>query len=140
MSSSSSAAAADAASSSSDGDDGSTVDVLVTRQFFPAVDGADGTASTGKLLPLPRAHWMGVQFRQSEKPVEASQPSKKSRRGPRSRSSQYRGVTFYRRTAAGSRIYGTVANRSIWVDSIRLIPPQGPMIELRSCFAERRQT
>ncbi|KAJ6795029.1 putative AP2-like ethylene-responsive transcription factor TOE3 isoform X2 [Iris pallida] len=98
MSSSSSAAAADAASSSSDGDDGSTVDVLVTRQFFPAVDGADGTASTGKLLPLPRAHWMGVQFRQSEKPVEASQPSKKSRRGPRSRSSQYRGVTFYRRT------------------------------------------
>ncbi|GFP78948.1 floral homeotic protein apetala 2 [Phtheirospermum japonicum] len=30
--------------------------------------------------------------------VEMPQPLKKSRRGPRSRSSQYRGVTFYRRT------------------------------------------
>lgn len=29
---------------------------------------------------------------------EPSQPVKKSRRGPRSKSSQYRGVTFYRRT------------------------------------------
>jgi hypothetical protein len=32
------------------------------------------------------------------KSAEVSQPLRKSRRGPRSRSSQYRGVTFYRRT------------------------------------------
>uniref|UniRef100_A0A803KS93 AP2/ERF domain-containing protein n=1 Tax=Chenopodium quinoa TaxID=63459 RepID=A0A803KS93_CHEQI len=32
------------------------------------------------------------------KPTELAQPMKKSRRGPRSRSSQYRGVTYYRRT------------------------------------------
>ncbi|KAH6760342.1 hypothetical protein C2S52_009197 [Perilla frutescens var. hirtella] len=31
-------------------------------------------------------------------PVQPPPPAKKSRRGPRSRSSQYRGVTFYRRT------------------------------------------
>jgi AP2-like factor (euAP2 lineage) len=30
--------------------------------------------------------------------VQPQQQAKKSRRGPRSRSSQYRGVTFYRRT------------------------------------------
>ncbi|KAK7309197.1 hypothetical protein RJT34_05736 [Clitoria ternatea] len=77
----------------------------VTRQFFPvedsagaAVGGAGGGGSS-----FPRAHWVGVKFCQSEalgsgKSVEVSQPLKKSRRGPRSRSSQYRGVTFYRRT------------------------------------------
>ncbi|GMY11795.1 floral homeotic protein APETALA 2-like isoform X1 [Fagus crenata] len=83
----------------------------VTHQFFPVdesemgatsggavVGGTDNTAST-----FPRAHWVGVKFCQSDslspgKSVEVSQPIKKSRRGPRSRSSQYRGVTFYRRT------------------------------------------
>lgn len=89
----------------------------VTRQFFP-VDESDmggGTssggcnegASSGSGVPdFPRAHWVGVKFCQSEplgggvlgKSTEVSQPLKKSRRGPRSRSSQYRGVTFYRRT------------------------------------------
>ncbi|KAL9229777.1 hypothetical protein vseg_005209 [Gypsophila vaccaria] len=34
----------------------------------------------------------------NSKGVEMAQPMKKSRRGPRSRSSQYRGVTYYRRT------------------------------------------
>nr|AEL29576.1 APETALA2 [Betula platyphylla] len=79
----------------------------VTRQFFPmdeseagATSGAGGpTASAGA---FPRAHWVGVKFCQSESlspgKSEVSQPLKKSRRGPRSRSSQYRGVTFYRRT------------------------------------------
>ncbi|XP_052197880.1 floral homeotic protein APETALA 2-like [Diospyros lotus] len=79
----------------------------VTRQFFPleeseimsTTDGADVATN------FPRAHWVGVKFCQSDplgggmgKPMEPSQPLKKSRRGPRSRSSQYRGVTFYRRT------------------------------------------
>lgn len=80
---------------------------VVTRQFFPVEEpdmavtsGGGGGGSSA----FPRAHWVGVKFCQSEavggaaKSVEVSQPMKKSRRGPRSRSSQYRGVTFYRRT------------------------------------------
>ncbi|CAH9060493.1 unnamed protein product [Cuscuta epithymum] len=81
----------------------------VTRQFFP-VDETEMVAGSGGdgSVHLPRAHWVGVKFCQSEphvaggapeKALEGSQqPLKKSRRGPRSRSSQYRGVTFYRRT------------------------------------------
>ncbi|XP_009367357.2 floral homeotic protein APETALA 2-like isoform X3 [Pyrus x bretschneideri] len=94
----------------------------VTRQFFPVeLDSSSssnldvmGPAGGGGSIPppptsssFPRAHWVGVNFGQSDSgslgnqpPAgEAShQPMKKSRRGPRSRSSQYRGVTFYRRT------------------------------------------
>ena len=75
-----------------------------TRQFFPLDQDPEMGASSGGSGPgFPRAHWVGVKFCQSEplahgKSVEVSQPMKKSRRGPRSRSSQYRGVTFYRRT------------------------------------------
>ncbi|ERN12075.1 hypothetical protein AMTR_s00035p00205430 [Amborella trichopoda] len=87
---------------------------VVTRQFFPIIGGGEKEGDSDQLslqvrsdgsgsgsLPLPRAHWVGVKFCQSErlKGMEvSSQPIKKSRRGPRSRSSQYRGVTFYRRT------------------------------------------
>ncbi|KAF2617798.1 hypothetical protein F2Q68_00041542 [Brassica cretica] len=39
-------------------------------------------------------HWLRLSSLQRNK----QQVAKKSRRGPRSRSSQYRGVTFYRRT------------------------------------------
>lgn len=82
----------------------------ITRQFFP-VDESE-IVSGGGLPHFPRAaHWVGVKFCQS-KPhggggnailgksaaAEVAQPLKKSRRGPRSRSSQYRGVTYYRRT------------------------------------------
>ncbi|XP_014510210.1 floral homeotic protein APETALA 2 isoform X2 [Vigna radiata var. radiata] len=75
----------------------------VTRQFFPVEEADVAVASGGGSSTFPRAHWVGVKFVQSEalgagKSVEVSQPMKKSRRGPRSRSSQYRGVTFYRRT------------------------------------------
>ncbi|KAF5736169.1 transcription factor APETALA2 [Tripterygium wilfordii] len=80
----------------------------VTRQFFPVDQDPDmGSSSGGGVgggVGFPRAHWVGVKFCQSDplpvqKPIEFSQqPLKKSRRGPRSRSSQYRGVTFYRRT------------------------------------------
>lgn len=100
------------------GEDGATAEAEaeaasspVTRQFFPVDDPGEGPPD------FPRAHWVGVRFCQSEpqggggggsaaallgKPTAemtaAHQPLKKSRRGPRSRSSQYRGVTFYRRT------------------------------------------
>ncbi|XP_056851982.1 floral homeotic protein APETALA 2 isoform X2 [Raphanus sativus] len=86
---------------------------LITHQFFPEMEssvGDDGSGGPGS--GFPRSHWFGVNFSQSDlatgssvgKPatvaavVEPAQPLKKSRRGPRSRSSQYRGVTFYRRT------------------------------------------
>ncbi|XP_074565293.1 floral homeotic protein APETALA 2-like [Curcuma longa] len=53
----------------------------VTHQFFPegGRSSPEPTAAAGRLLEEP-------------------QITKKSRRGPRSRSSQFRGVTFYRRT------------------------------------------
>ncbi|XP_055805121.1 floral homeotic protein APETALA 2-like isoform X2 [Solanum dulcamara] len=81
----------------------------VTRQFFPVDESETGCAAAENGSPdFPRAHWVGVKFYQTEtlgntglvKPVDVvqQQPIKKSRRGPRSRSSQYRGVTFYRRT------------------------------------------
>lgn len=80
---------------------------VMTRQFFPVeetdISAASSGGGGGGVSAFPRAHWVGVKFCQSEalgagKSVEVSQPMKKSRRGPRSRSSQYRGVTFYRRT------------------------------------------
>ncbi|XP_060192411.1 AP2-like ethylene-responsive transcription factor TOE3 isoform X2 [Lycium barbarum] len=67
----------------------------VTRQFFPADVSENGSSR------FPRAHWAGNSPTVGIKGTEMSQqvqPMKKSRRGPRSRSSQYRGVTFYRRT------------------------------------------
>lgn len=91
-----------------------------TRQFFPSRAppevGLPHMALTGTLQQVtdkaaatfyPRSPWVGLPFCQSDvlaaarrNPLEVVhvQPVKKSRRGPRSRSSQYRGVTFYRRT------------------------------------------
>ncbi|XP_044482751.1 floral homeotic protein APETALA 2-like isoform X2 [Mangifera indica] len=87
------------------GDSMEVIDPPVTRQFFPVDQEPEmGTTSSGVGHDFPPAQWAGVKFRQSEplvaaKTGEVSQvPMKKSRRGPRSRSSQYRGVTFYRRT------------------------------------------
>ncbi|XP_066362465.1 APETALA2-like protein 1 isoform X1 [Miscanthus floridulus] len=90
---------------------------LVTRELFPAGAGASPP------LPAPQ-HWAELGFFRADpprpqqqqpdirilphphphatppapQPAVQPQPAKKSRRGPRSRSSQYRGVTFYRRT------------------------------------------
>lgn len=90
---------------------------LVTRQFFPiAGDGGVGDSdeftSRPRAVPAPgllRQKWLNLTVPESgavpelrifETPKQqAPQPQvRKSRRGPRSRSSQYRGVTFYRRT------------------------------------------
>ena len=82
---------------------------LITRELFPA--------AAGPPRPPPQ-HWADLGFFRAEPPrpqpdirilphPHATPPApppvqpqaaKKSRRGPRSRSSQYRGVTFYRRT------------------------------------------
>ncbi|PSS21270.1 Floral homeotic protein like [Actinidia chinensis var. chinensis] len=85
----------------------------VTQQFFPSEVGTtsgvggDVGGGGGGVSDFPRAHWVGVSFCHSAalsegcgmgKSVELGQPPKKSRRGPPSRSSQYRGVTFYKRT------------------------------------------
>ncbi|KAK9112703.1 hypothetical protein Scep_020222 [Stephania cephalantha] len=76
----------------------------VTRQFFPAEMEVAGSGGVSGVAPPPPtgAQWLGVklsQYKADQVAVGAAQqPMKKSRRGPRSRSSQYRGVTFYRRT------------------------------------------
>ncbi|PWA52798.1 AP2-like ethylene-responsive transcription factor [Artemisia annua] len=88
----------------------------VTRQFFPVDDSEVGSTISGgsSMMQPPAAHWFGVKFShqssssngvagdgfvgKSTTAAVIAQPLKKSRRGPRSRSSQYRGVTFYRRT------------------------------------------
>nr|XP_009396263.1 PREDICTED: AP2-like ethylene-responsive transcription factor TOE3 isoform X1 [Musa acuminata subsp. malaccensis]XP_018679984.1 PREDICTED: AP2-like ethylene-responsive transcription factor TOE3 isoform X1 [Musa acuminata subsp. malaccensis] len=78
---------------------------VVTHQFFPFDDVEEARAGKSSgAAPATRAHWAGVRVCHSSEPMvagmvtEAPPPVKKSRRGPRSRSSQYRGVTFYRRT------------------------------------------
>ncbi|MQM19071.1 hypothetical protein Taro_052071 [Colocasia esculenta] len=88
---------------------------LVTHQFFPMScgegegggGGCGGGGVTGASMLLPRAHLVGARFCDyplvgmaavGRTTAKAPHTVKKSRRGPRSRSSQYRGVTFYRRT------------------------------------------
>ncbi|KAJ4831943.1 hypothetical protein Tsubulata_039724 [Turnera subulata] len=75
--------------------------VVETKALFPVAAGSGG-GTRGKSswmedLPFERREGgtEGGEVRVMQQP---SQPAKKSRRGPRSRSSQYRGVTFYRRT------------------------------------------
>ncbi|KAK4358778.1 hypothetical protein RND71_021007 [Anisodus tanguticus] len=77
----------------------------VTQQFFPVVEDAE---SRTRAHTFRRPDWVDpmdppntvtfreVQMSRVQQPQQ--QQVKKSRRGPRSRSSQYRGVTFYRRT------------------------------------------
>ncbi|XP_061363173.1 ethylene-responsive transcription factor RAP2-7-like isoform X2 [Gastrolobium bilobum] len=86
---------------------------VVTKELFPVIGGGKGEDEGGS------GNWQG-QATSSFPPrnglvdllydrqggngevkkvqVQVQQRAKKSRRGPRSRSSQYRGVTFYRRT------------------------------------------
>lgn len=64
-----------------------------TIHFFP--ERKRKSSSSERLHPLNRP-LDGLNA--STKLIPQPQPMKKSRRGPRSKSSQYRGVTFYRRT------------------------------------------
>ncbi|GAB4856732.1 hypothetical protein Ancab_014646 [Ancistrocladus abbreviatus] len=78
---------------------------FVTKQLFPVIGGSSGLGDSNGLGigPLPG---FGSSFGQMcligpsdmRTMAQRQQQVKRSRRGPRSRSSQYRGVTFYRRT------------------------------------------
>ncbi|CAL5025099.1 unnamed protein product [Urochloa decumbens] len=72
--------------------------VAVTRQFFPSPAAAPPNARPGWLRLSAAAAPPPAASGGATASGAAAASSKKSRRGPRSRSSQYRGVTFYRRT------------------------------------------
>lgn len=95
-------------------------EVVETKDLFPVVSGVDEVGLNGNfkdwqgqstsLSSSSRKNWIELGFDQGgsvemrmaqqpkPQPQAQQQQVKKSRRGPRSRSSQYRGVTFYRRT------------------------------------------
>ncbi|CAN6556854.1 unnamed protein product [Malus baccata var. baccata] len=103
------------------GDEEENDDVAVTKELFPVTGDLNnwpgqahghGQSSSSSLLVRKNLMELGfdlggsgevrlVQQKQQQQPAAPppqQQQAKKSRRGPRSRSSQYRGVTFYRRT------------------------------------------
>ncbi|KAG7642398.1 DNA-binding domain superfamily [Arabidopsis suecica] len=93
--------------SSSGGDESPAASASVTKEFFP-VSGDCGHLRDVEGSSSSR-NWIDLSFDRigdgetklvTPVPTPAPVPAqvKKSRRGPRSRSSQYRGVTFYRRT------------------------------------------
>ncbi|KAF5467176.1 hypothetical protein F2P56_017031 [Juglans regia] len=78
---------------------------LVTRSLFPVTGETGGGESEFGSGFSSRPQWLNLSFAhdsggQAELRIlqQKQQQVRKSRRGPRSRSSQYRGVTFYRRT------------------------------------------
>nr|VDD32805.1 unnamed protein product [Brassica oleracea] len=74
---------------------------VMTKEFFPIEKGASFGDSSGQSSrsSVDISFQRGNQGRDAARVMQPpAQPVKKSRRGPRSKSSQYRGVTFYRRT------------------------------------------
>ncbi|CAN4098893.1 unnamed protein product [Withania somnifera] len=72
---------------------------FVTRQLFPVDDGELNRKQADRvILSSSRSGFGDMRIVKPQRPEQPKQQVKKSRRGPRSRSSQYRGVTFYRRT------------------------------------------
>ncbi|KAI3705171.1 hypothetical protein L1987_75404 [Smallanthus sonchifolius] len=71
---------------------------LITRQFLPVAGnlelGSRLITSCPSRISFLEADWLNLKVPGSAPPRK----SRKSRRGPRSKSSPYRGVTFYRRT------------------------------------------
>lgn len=76
-------------------DQGFRSGTVVTKQFFPEID-RDGGLPQHQLLDV--GDGSAVDERVFMLRQQHKQQVRKSRRGPRPRSSQYRGVTFYRRT------------------------------------------
>uniref|UniRef100_A0A1J3HFU5 AP2-like ethylene-responsive transcription factor TOE3 n=2 Tax=Noccaea caerulescens TaxID=107243 RepID=A0A1J3HFU5_NOCCA len=71
----------------------------VTRNFFPGqIVEPEAREVSGTSFTCVRQSDPSGSGRPEKQEPEIQPPVKKSRRGPRSRSSQYRGVTFYRRT------------------------------------------
>lgn len=109
---------------------------FVTRELFPVIgDRFRSTASSS------RPHWADLAFcradsgaqMQGKLAVQPQQVVKKSRRGPRSRSSQYRGVTFYRRTGRWeSHIWLVIWFR--FSNRIRCLFRLFPLISLTDAF------
>ncbi|KAL1558098.1 APETALA2-like protein 1, variant 2 [Salvia divinorum] len=94
---------------SSSNDDACSRRAAVTLNFDIAGDPVDRDRGlvTRELFPASRLHELKVRMsdpvshapsRMEVQPPQQQVQARKSRRGPRSRSSQYRGVTFYRRT------------------------------------------
>ncbi|XP_061363719.1 AP2-like ethylene-responsive transcription factor TOE3 isoform X2 [Gastrolobium bilobum] len=78
---------------------------IITRTLFPVTADRGGrVCDFNKLGLLGKTQWLNLSFLEPEgqnglRTLQQKKPQvRKSRRGPRSRSSQYRGVTFYRRT------------------------------------------
>ncbi|EEF32153.1 ethylene-responsive transcription factor RAP2-7 isoform X2 [Ricinus communis] len=69
--------------------------VIGTKELFPVENGHGIDLSFERQQQQQEIIGVGGEVRVMQQPL---QQVKKSRRGPRSRSSQYRGVTFYRRT------------------------------------------
>lgn len=94
-------------------DDAATSDTLHLSGFA----GGEASVRTIQLFPATETGaspgWVDHRGAASEQRITPRQPPvKKSRRGPRSRSSQYRGVTFYRRTGRWeSHIWLILLNR-----------------------------
>lgn len=97
------------------GREGNDVVSAVTKEFFPVSGGVevngdlkDLQGQSSSSLSSSMKNWIELgcdqggsgEVRVVQQPQQQPQQQqvKKSRRGPRSRSSQYRGVTFYRRT------------------------------------------
>ncbi|GMG99375.1 hypothetical protein Nepgr_001215 [Nepenthes gracilis] len=93
-------------------DENFSMPVFVTKRLFPLIGDGDGGGGVGSELESrvgsSQSEWLNlsVSGEQSDLRIlllqqqqqQQKQQVRKSRRGPRSRSSQYRGVTFYRRT------------------------------------------
>ncbi|CAH2069364.1 unnamed protein product [Thlaspi arvense] len=78
---------------------------VMTKDFFPVGKGDGGGMSFLDSSAQSSRSSVDISFQRGKQGGDSApvmqppaQPVKKSRRGPRSKSSQYRGVTFYRRT------------------------------------------